>query len=274
MPDTVQPLRFNLPSALLISLATVGLYWYSFCFEVGWALYFGYPTGLIPISLGLILNVWTFLFFYSCMAFGFLQLNLSHWTHYGKGKYALVVMLILFLALLMVIRGYAPKYTAFVVLFSSVAAYIGTLVMRRKLAAQKNEAPEKSKEGEQGFDVTQIATVYDARSKIPSESIAHRIVERLGFDPLLVFFFVVIVFPVMFGGAGYIEARSKQDFYSFSDSAANPRKEYLVLRILDGILIAVPYKKDSGTYVKAFLVRHAADTEGLSPVHVERVSGQ
>lgn len=251
---------------MVVSLATVALYWYSFCFEVGYAWYFGYPSGLIPITLGLVLNVWTLLFIYTVAIFQFLQLNLFYWPHHGKWKYGLVFAFILWFASIIVIRAYAPFYAIpGAGLLAVVAAYVA-IVMKRRSSAE----PTHKGELKDDSDLKQIAMVYDARSELPPDSVAYKIVKGFGFDPVLLLLLIVVVFPGVFAAAGIAEARAEQDFYTFTESGSS--REYIVLRILDGLAIAAPYDPTTEACQKRFLVRKVAEVPDLVPTHIDRLS--
>lgn len=257
-------------NAFLIPLATVALYCYSFSFEVGYADYFGYPRGLIPISIGLILNVWTLLFVYLVLFVGFLQLNLSHWPDTPKTRYGFIVVLLGWFGLLIALKAFFPKYLYFGGLLTVIAAFMGLSLMRRAAAKRQRNCEGLLDEKRAPASVSEIPMIYDARSQVDPDSIAYQLVTRLGFDPALVFALVVIVFPALFWSAGLGEARSKQEFYVFSQSGT----EYLALRILDSNVIAAPFSESSNTYAKEFLVRPITELAGLKAKRVGNLRSQ
>jgi hypothetical protein len=249
-------------SAVLLPIATVALYSYSFFFELGYATRFGYPQELIPISLRLILNIWVYLFIYLGFSVLFFQLNLQYWPHRGRAKYTLIAVFLIWLGLLIGVNAIAPRYLNWVLILSSVFCFLGGYFRRRATRTQTDGADQKIRQAVTQNEFDAIPMIYDARSKIPKDSIAYRLVSALGFDPLLIFLLAMIVIPGMFWLAGFSEAVSRKSFYTFS----RLETEYIALRIFDEKIIAASFTRDGCSYSREFVVALIPEIRSLKPL--------
>jgi len=238
----------RVPLALLIPALTALLYVYSFAFEVGYAKWFGYPAGLVTVTLDLILNVGTAFFLWILWIFTFLQLNMQYWPSTRIHTSAFLALLVVYFACVIGARIWLPEYFYFSFLLSSVFAYLGG----RALAKFEAAPPEERKD--------RIPNVYDPRSVISKSSIGYALIQRLGFDPLLFALAIVLVLPALFAGVGYAEARSKSEFLAFEESG----EDYVALRIGGGSVIAAKSNHDENTKTKQFIVRDVRDVGRLT----------
>lgn len=243
----------SLSLGVLLPLATIALYAYSYIFEIGHAFYFGYPVQLVPPSVDLIANFGVALFFYGVMVFGFLQLNLQTWPKTRRHVFLLVVVFVCFLFALVALKSWyreALRYSYFLI---PATAYVGIIAAHRW----------RKRDNKEDYDKVPIA--YDARSNVPEHSIAGAMVGRLGFDPLFLSLLVFIVLPALFWMVGYADAKSRTTFYEFTDSGSS----YVSLRFTGGAVIAARFEPAKKHYYSEFVVRAAGDLKGLRRIEVK-----
>lgn len=246
--DSKPPLSLG----VLLPLATIGLYAYSYIFELGYAFYFGYPVQLIAPSVYLIANFGVAVFFYALMAFGFLQLNLQTWPMTPRHVFLLVVLLISFLFGLIALKAWNREALRYAYFLIPATAYLGGIAAHRWQKEGNKEVYDK------------VPMAYDARSNVPENSIASAIVRRLRFDPLLLSFLVVMVLPALFCAAGYADARSQTTFYEFTDGGTS----YISLQFTGESVIAARFDPTANHYYSEFVVRTAGDLKALRRVQV------
>jgi hypothetical protein len=110
--------------------------------------------------------------------------------------------------------------------------------------------------------VNYVPNVYDRRAAVPEGTFAAFFLEKLGFDPLLVFLVLFILLPAIFFGAGVISARQQRDFYLVERDG----QELIVLRTFGDQLVASPLGASQDTYEREYLLIEAIDAGPLRAV--------
>lgn len=244
--DKVSKVSSSAGATVLIPFLPALLYAYSYAFEVGFANAFGYPAGFVKVSLDLVLNMGTVLFVYVGLFVTFLQLNLYYWPSGQTHVARLLGFAILFFGLMIAIKILLPGGVGLATFVTPVAAFFGAKTMG-KLGS----------DGLQGraSNANKLPNVYDKRGEIPPHSLAHSLLTRLGFDPVLIGAVFLIVVPLLFAGFGYGEARSQTEFLYMEDSGV----EYVVLRVVGDNVIAARTGGSKSSYRQEFIVRPLGD---------------
>jgi len=244
-----------LPTGLVLPLGTMFLYVYSYAFEIGHAMYFGYPSGLVAISVGLVINFGTGVFLYLLFFFGFLQLNLQSWPNTKKHVFSLTIAFIVFFSALIATKVWLPRFGGVSYMLIPLIAYFGLRATRKW---RKSETPSES---------DKIPMAYDARSQVPEDSIAHAIVYRLGFDPLLFGALLLIVLPALFWSAGFADAKSRTQHYFFQESGS----EYVILRFTGSSVIGARLDESNGIYYPEYVRRPVLGLAAIEPMKFEKL---
>jgi hypothetical protein len=240
--------RAGISAAVSVPLATLLLYAYSYSYEVGIAYAYGYPPELIQVSADLVVNAGSGLFLYALFLVGFLQLNLQMWPSTNRHVVSFVGLFAVAFLVFVGFRIWLPQHLSAAMLVSPVFAYVGQILLNRY------------KRGRGGKDrARKPPMIYDARSNIDEDSLAHRIVARMGFDPLLVFVAAFLVAPTLMFAAGYGEGRSNEDYLVFEDAS----EQYAVLRVHGGVAISAEWDADACLTKNVFIVRDLTELSEL-----------
>lgn len=251
----------SLPLIFVLPAATALLYLYSYVFEAGYAFRFGYPSGFTVVSLGIILNFGTALFFYAVFFVTFMQLHLQAWPHTKKHIFQLTTVFVLFFAFLivlkLVLRDSSPVMLAGISsVIGSLSAYIGIFATRKYYEENQNS------------DAGAVPMIYDSGSEIPEGSIAHRMIDKLGYDPALFIVLLLIIMPVLFYGAGFAEARSTTVFYVFEESGS----KYISLRISGSRVVAAKLDSSETKYHPDYIARPLQEIGSMQRVDIPDIA--
>jgi len=242
-----------LREAVFLTLATVALYSYTYCFEVGYAFEFGYPIELVKVNIDSILNVWILLLVYLFLLVGFLQLNFYYWPYRWRNR--LIVVLVIYFAIVVWLRSqFGFNGAVWAMILPSVAAF-GVLYWKKKNPPRE---PEPS-----GDSTKSVPMMYDARSEVQTDSIARHLVQRLGYDPLLLVVLIFLAVPGLFIAAGWADATSRSAHHYFADPST--QKEYVILRIFGATTVSAMYDPKEGSCQRQYLVRSVEELGLLQP---------
>ena len=270
-------MREFMSEAFALALLTVLLYVYAYFFEVGYAARFLYPPELIGPTLSSFVGVWVLMLF--VLLFGFLQLNLQYWPHQNRWKVGFIAALIVYVFAVLTAMAFSrTSWATTAVAFSSSAIAIAAnaaytrSVQKQRSAIEENDATSTTTL-HAAPDIRDTFTVYDRKSNIPQYSIAYALVKYFGRDPLSYFLLFLIVAPSMCLYAGFTQAYAAKGFYLLEgkDDFVAPE---LVIRIVNGIIVSVPFDPETKTYRRQFRVQQVSDIgdQRLSPLQIETLT--
>jgi hypothetical protein len=252
--------------AAILSVATVFIYFCAYMFEVGHSFRFGYPPEIIGPTLYSFEGPWVLgiLFYLFC----FMQLNFIYWPHTGGWLALFVILAVVLTIALLTLTGFFPNWLPAIILFTSGAAFLGRFGFGKFWAKQLNKANESPEEWHPSPQFRSIFTVYDASSQLVPGTIAHALVSKFGFDPLAFAFLLLIVIPCLAAYAGFIQGVGQTNFYAISSPGQSSTE--LVVRMVGGNIISVPYHPQTSNYDQLYRVRQVSSlgSEVLSPVHI------
>jgi len=214
------------------------LYIYAYCYELGYAHYFGYPIAWVKFELGMLGNFLSSQILFITYIFLFFQLAFQYTPATQRYVVSIVFACFMIGLLQIAIEYFAPQEWKVASIYAAFAVVtFGLLLSVHRLRAKSGS----------GSDF--VPSAYDRKSQVPEGTIAHFFLSRFRFDPLLYIYLFLFLFPILFATNGYIEAEQKKSFFKFSFD----NNFYLALRISDSSIIASPYENHREFFTKGYL---------------------
>jgi hypothetical protein len=156
----------------------------------------------------------------------FLQLSLQGWPSTKRHIVLTALFSIIIYFTVTITSSFITKFAGLLFIIAPILTYLGTVLI---------PWPSNTSSPNTGHDP--IPGFYDARNKVRDGSIADRMMSILGFDPLLLFFLLLLLPSCMFFLNGFIDALKAEGFYLYEYKG----KTYAVIRESGKFFISALY---------------------------------